>query len=290
MKYLLTFALVVVTNFLSFAYEEATFLIVSGNLSTPITVKCSNGETYKVWDEYRINELTSVSSAYDYNGNQIVVPGSSYDRKTGTNGYHYRYYRFSMLYDSSSSSSSSSYSSGSSNYSSNSGYNVGRNIGAGLASLEAISASYEDGNAYPGLHLALGASKSYGEFARLRMCAGGFMLYGGIGKDYLLDGVNSDKLLWHAGFGLYFSFGGYEPNSDISFGFSFAENAAWEGKSMMIDLDYTHWFGESQRFGVFAGGGIGWGNLKNALDTDSDEHTKFAWNVEVGLTVRICSF
>ena len=287
MKYLLTFALVVVANFFSFASneEQATFLIVSGNLSTPITVKCSNGETYKVWDEYRINELTSVREAYDYNGNQIVVPGSSYDRKTGANGYHYRYYRFSMLYDSS---SSSSYSSGSSNYGSNSGYNVGRNIGEGLASLAAVRASYEDGNAYPGLHLALGASKSYGEFARLRMCAGGFMLYGGIGKDYLLDGVSSDKLLWHAGFGLYFSFGGYEPNSDVSLSFTFAENAAWEGLSLMIDLDYTHWFGESQRFGVFAGGGIGGGNLH--LDGDNDEPAETAWNLEVGLIVRICSF
>lgn len=289
MKYLLTFVLLVVTSFSSFAYDEATYLIVEGDLETPITVKCSNGETYKVWDEYTIPEITSVREAFDKYGNRIVVPlGSS---SSSTNKYHYRYYRFSMLYKSSSSSSSNSYSSSSDDYRSNSsGYNAGRQIGEGLASMAAIRASYEDGNAYPGLHMALGASKGYGEFARLRMCAGGFLLYGGVGKDWLMDGVNKDKLLWHAGLGLYFSFGGYEPNSDFSLGFSFAENAAWEGLSFMIDMDYTHWFGDSQRFGVFAGGGIGWGEIKNAMDTDTDEHTKFAWNVEVGLTVRICSF
>ncbi|MDE6403022.1 MAG: hypothetical protein K2K86_04350 [Muribaculaceae bacterium] len=147
----------------------------------------------------------------------------------------------------------------------------------------------EDGDAYPGLHLQTGLSKGFGEFARLRVAAGGFQIYSGIGKDWLFDGVNKGKLLWHAGLGGYYSFGDYSnPNQDVAFGITVAQNAAWENLSLTFDIDYTYWFGRWRMVGAFAGEGIGWGDIKDF--GKKGHHTKTAWNLEVGLIFRLAHF
>lgn len=56
------------------AEDQATYLIVGSNICSPITVKCSNGHTYKVYDQVRIEGLTQPREAYDCQGRQIVTP------------------------------------------------------------------------------------------------------------------------------------------------------------------------------------------------------------------------
>lgn len=52
------------------AEDQATYLIVGSNICSPITVKCSNGHTYKVYDQVRIEGLTQPREAYDCQGRQ----------------------------------------------------------------------------------------------------------------------------------------------------------------------------------------------------------------------------
>lgn len=76
------------------AEDQATYLIVGSNICSPITVKCSNGHTYKVYDQVRIEGLTQPREAYDCQGRQIVTPSGDTRTSSGYDGYHYRYYTF----------------------------------------------------------------------------------------------------------------------------------------------------------------------------------------------------
>ncbi len=282
----------------SAAAQDKLIFVVGNDVCAPITVRCQ-GSTYRV-NSYLEVERTSSSvnvSATDCDGNKLKYEFSSSSGTQNGRRYSISTYTFHTIksYGSGSSSyggsSSGSYGSSNSNSNSNSSWSdTGARIGQGLATLTSTSAMYQDGNAYPGLHLQAGMSKGFGEFARLRLAAGGFQLYGGVGKDWFFNGENKDKLLWHVGFGGYVGFGGdyTDPNQDIAFGLTFAENAAWQNYSLTFDLGYTYWFGSWRRVGAFAGAGLGFGDIK---DVGKDgHHCRFAWNLEVGLTLRLAHF
>lgn len=272
-------------------YNEITF-VVGRNVSTPITVRYG-GKNYTVYNTLTINTTgnTYAPSATDRDGNSLKYEIRSNTQTKGSNTYHYYTYTFSGRVTSGST-NSGGYNSGRSENSSSygGGYNsgsTGARIGQGLAQLISISSFDEDG-AYPGIHAAVGMSKGFGEFMRLRI-VGGFQVYGGLGKDWFFNGDNKDKLLWHAGIGGYVSLG--EDTSrwgDVGFGLTVAENAAWENLSLTFDMDFTYWIGRWRRVGVFAGGGIGWGDLKNV--GEEEHHSSFAWNIECGLIFRIAKF
>lgn len=272
-------------------YNEITFT-VGRNASTPITVNYG-GRSYTVYNTLTINTTGSTysPSARDSDGNSLKYETKSSTQTKGSDTYHYYTYTFSgrSTYGSSSSGSYRSGSSSGGTYSG--GYDAsstGAKIGQGLAYLTSSRAFDEEG-AYPGLHAAVGMSKGFGEFVRIRLAAGGFQVYGGVGKDWFFNGDNKDKFLWHAGLGGYVSLG--EDNSrwgDVSFGLTVAENAAWENLSLTFDMDLTYWIGRWRRVGVFGGGGIGWGDIKD-LGKDG-HHTKFAWNLEAGVIFRIAHF
>lgn len=289
MKRIIRFVLLAITLCASLsasAYEEGTYLIAGGNLCTPLTIKCDNGDTYKVYDQVYIPKLVSIRSAVDCNGNNIVIPGGDYKTRSGE--YHYRYYTFKTLYRSSNSSSSNS--GGYHNGSSSSGWSdTGRRAGEALADGMISHAMYESGKAYPGLHALMGVSKGFGENIRLKIVAGGFSVWAGVGKDWFFNGDNKDKFLWHVGMGGYISTGDREdPNGDVTIGLNFAENAAWEDYSLTFDLSYTYWIGRWKRFGVFGGAGIGWGHIKHI--GEDNYHSKTAWNLEAGIAIRLAHF
>lgn len=137
-----------------------------------------------------------------------------------------------------------------------------------------------------------GVSYAYGENLKIRYEGSGCNVYGGIGKDWLFDSDYKDKILWNVGIGSYFAFGGgYDPNMDVSAGFSIGQLAQWEKLSLMIDLDYTCWIGRRRQAGVFVGGGLGWGSFFEVFNTDDlDAKGGFAWNLEAGIVIRIASF
>lgn len=279
------------------AEDQATYLIVGSNICSPITVKCSNGHTYKVYDQVRIEGLTQPREAYDCQGRQIVMPLSDVKiKRTGSNDYHYRYYRFEMIYGSSESQNSdggygNSYSRDREiEESANRAGDAVRSGLSGLAGAASVYASYHDGEAYPGLSLVTGISRGYGEFARLRMCHSGCQLYAGIGKDWLMDGDNKDRLLWHAGIGFYFGLGGDydDPSMDVALGLTYAENAMYKKSSLTADLSYTYWIGPWKRVGFTGGLSLGCGDFRELFNTDNVEADPcFAWGFEVGIVFRL---
>ena len=275
------------------AEDQATYLQVGSSICTPITVTCSNGRTYKVYDQgLRIEGLVSPREAYDCQGRQIVTPTGDTRTSSGYDGYHYRYYTFKTLYG-----SDSSYGYGNSysrdqeiEDSANRTGDAVRSGLSGLAGAASVYASYQDGEAYPGLSLVAGLSRGYGEFARLRLCHSGCQLYAGIGKDWLMDGENKDRLLWHAGIGFYFGLGGDydDPSMDVAAGLTYAENAMYKKSSLTADISYTYWIGPWKRVGFTGGLSLGCGDFRELFNTDDVESEPcFAWGFELGIVLRL---
>lgn len=150
---------------------------------------------------------------------------------------------------------------------------------------------------YPNLQFQVGASRAYGEFARLKWCMGGatgYVLQGGIGKDLIFNMDNSGKTSWHAGMGYYISEQGC---FDTTFGLNYAETPVTEGGSLNFDLYYTYFFNRGRfcrcrrqyshdrwPYGIFFGGSLGIGNLKGM---DKDKKGKFIWDIQVGITIAL---
>lgn len=274
-----------VTSMLMAMAEDKMVFVVGDNVATPITVSVG-GHSYTVYSSMTVSQVNGSIRAIDANGNKLKYEfHHSSSSRSGT----VDTYTFKNTYNYGSGNSSSSGSSSNDGYyNSSSAEQLGRNIGSALGGLMFGTGGGGQGQAYPGMHVAAGLSKSYGEFVRLRFALRGFNLYGGIGKDWLFDGVNKNKFLWHAGIGGYFAFGGDDPSMDTTFGLTVAENAAWENLSLLFDIDYTYWIGRWRRVGVFAGAGLGFADIKDL--GKEGHHSKFGWNLELGLTLRIAHF
>lgn len=274
-------------------YNEFTF-VVGNNVCGPITVRYA-GRSYTVRSSLTINTTgsTSTPSATDCRGKSLKYEVKSSTHNSGSNTYHYYTYTFYNRdnYGSSNSNGGGGYNGYNSYNNSNSSYNTGAYVGQAVGSAVFSLGGGSDGDAYPSLQLTLGLSRGYGENLRLRYTGCGFLAYGSVGKDLIFDSEFKDKILWNIGVGSYFAFGGKgNPNMDISLGLSVGQLAQWEKLSLMIDVDYTCWIGRWRRVGVFAGGSLGWGGITAVFDTDDETIGGFAWNLEVGIVIRIADF
>ena len=154
----------------------------------------------------------------------------------------------------------------------------------GLNDFGNIAKEYQhsETDGYPCAQLQLGASHNYGEFARLKCCLGGlagYMLYGGIGKEYVFDGINNDELLWHAGIGYFANTG---DGQDFTWSMNYANSPQARKGSLNMEFGYSWFFGDKQLYGVFAGAGFG------ITEHDTDvERAKFLWNLEVGFAIKL---
>ena len=131
----------------------------------------------------------------------------------------------------------------------------------------------------PYLGLDLGASVFYGEFARLIFATGnvsGFYLYGGVGRDILFDRVNSDRLLWHAGAGMRYSF----DRDHVSMGVVYGENPLCYNQGVLLEFVWHRYFGNFRRIGMFAGGGVGLGDF-------GANEPAFVWDAQIGISVKL---
>lgn len=262
---------------------------LGSNICGPVCIKCSSG-TFYVNNGDQVEGNLMYMEAFDCSGNKIldVSPDETqYSSGRGTT----RIYRFEYLYPNSGTEetesggyiSEDSYSSGS-NYG-DATSDLATNVATGLTNLMS-SQIYISVGGYPYGSLSVGTSRFYGEFARLNILLGGksgFSIFGGVGKGWLFDGENKDKMAWHVGFGGYISWGwdSWEESTqafrlDIGFG----ESPIVFNKGMVCDFVYEHFFGETQRFGVFGGVGFSLGDFK-AKDPVID------WNIQAGVSVKL---
>lgn len=160
--------------------------------------------------------------------------------------------------------------------------NVGRNIKNGT--------QYYD-PAYPNFTFQAGMSRVHGEFIRGKACLGGrtgYVLYGGVGRDWIFNPRNSDyigpdakSLAWHAGMGFY----GGDLNGETATGefallLDYSETPMVNNGSLNFWIEGTWYFGARGHFGAFGGLGFSIGNFK-------DDKPKANFIFEIGLAYRL---
>lgn len=268
------------------AQEVVNIFQVGSDICEPVTLKTSKGD-YTFRSSITIYGNISWFEAYDCQGNQIVNPSGS--TSTASGQATVRTYVLKTLYESSSS-SSSSYSSNTQESSQRVIENTITHVGSSMGRF-ASSMAYWPAAGYPNLTLNLGASHLFGEFARLKAClggAGGFILYGGVGKDWIFKGENHEKLSWHCGLGYYGSWG-YDSEHEFDMGITFSETPVCPGYALSLDLSYSYFFGDTTRFGLIGGAGIGVGRIKDIFEMQTQDRFagKFVWDVTLGIAVKL---
>lgn len=170
------------------------------------------------------------------------------------------------------------------------GETVGDAIGTGFSNLYERGIGQES-DGYPNFQIRSGISRAYGEFIGLKWCIGGesgLALYGGVGKDWLFNGDNNEKVLWHGGIGAYTSLEG--DVDDLSIGITYSESAIIK-ETLMLDVAYSRFFGDGQKIGFFVGGGIGYGNIGSLKEGEDGKlitrDTKFVWDLKIGIAFKL---
>ena len=141
-------------------------------------------------------------------------------------------------------------------------------------------------NGYPNLAAQLGISRFSGEFLRMKLCLGGMgglVLYGTVGKDWIWNLPNKEKIAWNVGLGYYFAWAssfGICANNAFNATLSFGETPTVKNYGLMVDIQYDHWFGERGIFGIFASAGLGIGDTK-------DRDGIFIWDISAGIAVKL---
>lgn len=278
------------------AQNVINYFYMKGEVCGPVTLSTSNGTKVVNYGD-RIEGNISIRSATDCNGNKIL--DLSPDKvSTGTGQAIVREYIFSTLYttkdNSSGSYSDDYYAEPYSNSSTDGG--IGNTVVGGVnkfaEGMRRMTYNSSPVAGYPYLGLDLGISRMYGEFARFHSCLGGdagFQLYGGIGKDWLFDGDNKDKVSWHVGLGYYMVLGYYE-NQQFDFGITYSQTAVISGGAITFDFGYRYFLGRTQRFGFFGGAGFGVGNVKECFEERYEDEKfpgKFVWDIQVGICAKI---
>ena len=276
------------------APDEYTVFEVASNISAPVKVETDAG-TFAVNKTLRLEGDIKVYAAYDSQGRKIMCDGhKGIDRKKDANVnyviYIYRFETLEYVLGSNSDSYSSNY-----NNSSSSGAELGRNMASAVSRL-ATSGAHIRRDCYPNLEARVALSRAYGEYLDLRFHLGGetgYHLYGGIGKDWVFNGKNKEKLSWHFGIGTYVAI---DDNNTVAWGLTVSETPVVENYALMCDINYDYFFGKSRTFGVFGGLGLGAGHLKDGYfgfqkeefqDRAGYEKIKFVWDIQIGFAIRI---
>ena len=139
---------------------------------------------------------------------------------------------------------------------------------------------------YPNLAVQAGISRFSGEFLRMKLCLGGMgglVVYGTVGKDWIWNLPNKEKIAWNVGLGYYFAWEstyGECANNAINATLSFGETPTVRNYGLMVDIQYDHWFGERGIFGIFGSAGVGIGDTK-------DKNGRFIWDISAGIAVKL---
>lgn len=249
---------------------------VKGDVRLPVTVKHRGGQFTIYNNGEKYYGFIDFVEAYDGRGRKIVMPRlSNPGYSTDTSKPIVYEYVFEYLY-------SDDIGYNNRDDSDNRSHNYGSNLAKAAQWRSQIPLE-----GYPNVQLQLGASRLYGEFARLKWCAGGeggFALYGGVGKDWLFDGEFKDKILWHGAMGYY---GAFNENADFTIGVSYAQTAQFEDPILGLDGTFSFYFGSSTRFGFFVGGGAGMTSPFGYITGDDPDDVRFTWDANIGIAVKL---
>lgn len=250
---------------------KATYLTIGGEVRTPIFVMCSNDSTYTVTDSgLRLDTLVYPMYADDNRGRALILPETIF---IDEDGYTFAYYNFTTYH-----------------------YTAMRQkaLGHRVRTEKSRHSGFGHGffweyicppphEPYPGLYLAAGVSRTYGEFVRIRRCFDSHLhVYGGIGMDWLMNGANKHRFLWHAGVGYYTMLdNGFK---DIAASVSVAENAVHRNLTLTLDVGYTHWLGKENPIGLTGGVNIGIGGVTKMF---SGTTPALVWGFEVGIVIPL---
>lgn len=145
--------------------------------------------------------------------------------------------------------------------------------------------------AYPNFTFQAGLSRVHGEFIRGKACLGGrtgYVLYGGIGRDWIFNPGNSDyigpnakSLAWHAGLGYYGGdLNGMTATGEFAILMDYAQTPLVDNGSLNFWLEGTWYFGAKGHLGAFGGFGFSLGDLKDEKPTGN-------FIFEIGLSYRL---
>ena len=254
--------------------------------------------TYKIWGGERIDGDLGWLEAYDAHGNKIVN-NTPYKTDIGTNKPTIRYYRFSMLYNSSTTPSTTSTSSNDNVNTGNSGTGRGTKIGRELSEF-ASQASKVPMKGYPNVQVRIGYSGDKYEYLGLHYefgGMGGLYLSGTIGKNISTIEID-ERLKWTVSAGYY----GGNKNNTVDFGVFFGTGFTKgldpfksdginifkmekleldpSNVTMGFELMYSHWFSFHPRLGLYmiAQGGA---SLKE-MEFNYDFKVGMAYKVSMG--------
>ena len=265
--------------------QYINYFYVKGDVCLPVRVKHSGGEFYVYTNGERHNGFLSYVEAWDCQNRHIISPTLANDGySTDKTKPIVRNYTFEYLYSEDkkddsdySLESTKKYTYRSSNWMDD----IGRSVERGRNRYDP---------AYSNLTLQAGVSRVHGEFIRAKACLGGqtgYVLYGGVGRDWLFDaknekflGPDAKKMGWHAGLGYYGGdLNGETATGEFALMMDYAETPMVDNGSLNLWLEGTWYFGASGHFGAFGGLGVSGGNLKN---------DKLTWNFifEIGLAYR----
>lgn len=272
--------------------DVITYFSAGPNICTPVKVKTNLGTFYVYDDEKAVNGYVSSIEAWDCQGRKILDLEPD-RRHVGTTKPDKYWYVFNTLYPESSQ-NESNYNNEDTSYSS-SNSNTGSSWDKLIDNVGRGTQFYDP--AYPNFTLQAGVSRVHGEFIRGKACLGGrtgFVLYGGIGQDFLFDAKNekyighdAKKMAWHVGLGMYGGdLDGINATGEFAFLIDYAETPLVRNGSVNMWLEGTWYFGANGHFGAFAGIGCSIGDIKKENQEEKKKQVyNFIW--EIGLAYRL---
>lgn len=258
-------------TFAAYAESDGSTFTISSKVELPVTVKPNGKSSFKIYQPtYTTSQRIADATITDAHGNKCMTRHST--AHVGGNVHHY--WEITGVYSTSPSSGSSyseSYSGGGSGGSSS-------DFAQSLASTW-VSGSFLPVDGYPCIALGVGMSRFAGEFARIKWSIGGFtslVLQGSVGKDFIFNLPNKDKLAWNVGAGLRIG----EDHHDVNINLLFGETPLCENYGLLMNAEYEYYFGDAKRFGIFGGLGVVLGDTKKK-DPDS------FFDFHVGIAVKL---
>lgn len=281
---------------------DGTTFYISSNVALPVHVSFGGKELTISSYQYTTRTRIANATITDAHGNNCIYR-HTYDTNSGSRGnYTHHYYNITGVYSSSSSSSSNS------SWNDDSGLYLPRKEKKKRDYSDAIIDESElpEFYHYPNMHLRLGFSPCWGEYADIKFCIGdgrgtlvglGFTAFGGIGYDWAcyrdrsmpIDPMTGkrkmsiDKMTWHAGLGLIHMNEGNLLNLeyDITAAVIVGRTTTYAPCSMLADFSSTFFVGDSGVFGFYIGAGLG-GTLEKS--------TTFQWDARFGIAINFMQF
>lgn len=225
---------------------------MTNNIATPVTIETNLG-TFEIYNGSRVDGHISRCTPRDAHGN-LIVNNQAYKTDWGTNKPTIKYWKFSEIYNNHSTQNENKQS-----YSDYNGKDGGNSWGENLAnsmSRYADRASQIECRGYSNFQLRAGWSLHFGEMLTAKAQlggVGGYVLAGGVGKDYFLDNPEN-SISWYFAAGIY---KGDEEGNDYTFNAYFGRNQVKNGIMVGLEFEYSHFFVNAPHWGYYLGGRAG---------------------------------